>query len=111
MTEKTRIYAFSEDKYIEYMNKVYLEKQIINNLLFSEPHISGDLHTRALLCEQYASCHYLEVLLEEFEDSFDNTKQEFYLSEGQATVFTVLLSSLVNAKEELLKKAISLSYH
>ena len=111
MTEKTRIYAFSEDKYIEYMNKVHLEKQAVNNLLFNEPYISGNLNSRALLCEQYASCHYLELLLEDFEDCFDNTKQEFYLSEEQATIFTVLLSSLVGSKEELLKSAISLSYH
>ena len=111
MKEKTRIYSFSEDKYIEYMNKIYLEKQVVNNLLFHEPYASGNLYTRALLCEQYASCHYLGMLLEDFEDSFDAAVQEFYLSEEQATVFTVLLSSLVQAKEELLKSSVSLSYH
>ena len=111
MSEKLRVYAFSEDKYIEYMNKIYLEKQVVNNLLFSEPYISDNMSARALLCEQYASCHHLEVLLEEFEDSFDAEAQEFYISEDQATIFTVLLSSLVNTKEELLKKAVSLSYH
>ena len=111
MKEKTFIYAFSEDKYIEYMNKLYLEKIAINNLLFHEPYISGDTHAKALLCEQYVSCHHLEKILEELEDSFDTTRQEFYLTDTQAVKFTVLLSSLVQVKEELLKNAVSLSFH
>ena len=103
MKEKILIYAFSEDKYIEYMNKLYLEKLAINNLLFHEPPLSGDTHIKALLCEQYVSCYHLEKMLEELEDSFDITNQEFYLSDTQAIKFTFLLSSLVQVKEELLK--------
>ena len=111
MKEKANIYSLSENKYIEYMNKIYSEKQIVDDLLFNEPYISNNLYTKALLCEQFASCHYLEILLEEFEDTFDSETQEFYLSEEQTTVFTVLLTSLIHAKEELLKNAVSLSYH
>jgi len=111
MSNETFIYSFPEDKYIEYMNKVHLEKQVINNLLFHEPYISDNMHVRALLCEQYASCYYLEEILEDLEDSFSTKSQEFYLTDKQALKFTVLLSSLVRIKEELLKNTVSLSYH
>lgn len=109
-TEKI-IYSFSEDEYINYMNKLHLDKQAVNLLLFDEPYLSGDVGIRALLCEQYTACYHFEKLLEELEDTFVIKDGVFYLDDKQATRFTFLLYTLVLTKEELLKNTVSLSYH
>ena len=111
MNDKAIIYSLSEKEYINYLNKIYLDKLAINELLFNDPYMSGNADIQALLCEQFAACHFLETLLREAEDSFDDKDQMFYLVEEQATKFVVLLSSLVHVKEELLKSSVSLSFH
>jgi|7_EtaG_2_1085326.scaffolds.fasta_scaffold14785_1 hypothetical protein len=113
MNEKTdaTVYSLSEKEYINYTNKIYLDKQAINELLFDEPSLSGDDKIQALLCEQYASCHNMSELLEETKDTFNSTDQLFYLNETQALRFIFLLSSLAQVKEELLKISVSLSFH
>jgi len=107
----TTIYSISEDEYIDYMNKIYLDKQAINGLLFDDIFLSKDANIQALLCEQFAACHQLETLFEETEDSYDTIKQEFYLTEEQKAIFVVLLFSLAHVKEELLEYSVSLSFH
>ena len=111
MSEKKVIYSFSEDEYINYMNKLYLDRQAVELLLFSEPYLADNMRVRALLCEQYTACYYFERLLEELEDSFVAEDGIFYLDKKQATRFTLLLFTLGQAKEELLNNTVSLSYH
>jgi hypothetical protein len=111
MNDEMAMYSLSEKEYINYLNKIYLDKLAVNELLFNDPLLSGNVHIQALLCEQFAACHFLETLLREAEDSFDDKDQIFYLAEEQATRFVVLLSSLVHVKEELLKSSVSLSFH
>jgi hypothetical protein len=111
MSDKEVMYSFTEDEYINYMNKLYLDKQAVDMLLFGEPRSTGDNSILALLCEQYAACYYFERLLEELEDTFVAEDATFYLNEKQATRFMLLLSTLAAAKEELLNNAVSLSYH
>ncbi len=111
MSKETTVYSLSEDEYINYMNKIYLDKQAINELLFDEPSLSGNDDIQALLCEQFASCHNLEMMLDEVEALTDVTEQVFYLNEVQAIKLVFLMSSLAQVKEELLKNSVSLSFH
>jgi len=111
VSDKAVIYSLSEEEYINYLNKIYLDKLAVNELLFNDSLLSGNADIQALLCEQFAACHFLETLLREAEDSFDDKAQTFYLAEEQATRFVVLLSSLAHVKEELLKSSVSLSFH
>ena len=111
MSGKKVIYSFSEYEYINYMNKLHLDKQAADILLFDGPDFTGDTCVRALLCEQYTACYYFERLLEELEDSFVTKDGIFYLNEEQTTRFTLLLFTLAQVKEELLNNAVSLSYH
>jgi hypothetical protein len=111
VSDKKVIYSFSEDEYINYMNKLYLDKQAADILLFGEPCLPGDDSVKALLCEQYTACFYFEKLLEELEDTFVAKDGMFYLDNKQATRFTLLLFTLAQVKEELLKNTVSLSYH
>jgi hypothetical protein len=111
MSNKKLMYSFSEDEYINYMNKLYQDKQAVNIFLFDEPHLSDKMTVRALLCEHYVACYYFENLLEELEDTFVIQDGMFYLDEKQATRFSLLLYTLVQTKEELLKNTVSLSYH
>ena len=111
MSAKEIIYSFSEDEYINYINKLYLDQQIVDNLLFKEPRLSGNRAIKTLLCEHYATCHYFDLLLEELEDSFIVKDGIFYLDDNQAIRFLFLLSALAQTKEELLKNTVSLSLH
>ena len=111
MSNKKLVYSFSEDEYINYMNKLYQDKQAVNIFLFDEPYLSGNMTVRALLCEHYTACYYFENLLEELEDTFVTKDGVFYLDEKQATRFSLLLYTLTQTKEELLKNTVSLSYH
>ena len=111
MSDKKVIYSISEDEYINYMNKLYQDKQAVNKLLFEEPYLSGNMTVRALLCEHYTACYYFENLLEEIEDVFVTKDGAFYLDNKLATRFTILLYTLTQTKEELLNNTVSLSYH
>ena len=109
--KKEVIFSFSEDEYINYMNKLYSDQQVVNDLLFKEPRFSGNMSVKSLLCEHYAACYYFELLLEEIEDNFVVKDGLFYLNEKQATRFALLLGTLVQTKEELLNNTVSLSLH
>ena len=113
MTKKTiqLFHALSEDKYINHMNEISIQKHIINNLLFDDPTMKSNESTLGFLCEQRSSIFHLEMILEELEDSFVAEKQEFYLSDEQALKFTILLSSLDAMKAQLLINGVSISLH
>ena len=104
-------YSISEDEYIKYMNKLYLDQQAVNNLLFDEPWLSDNITIKALLCEHYSTCYYFDQLLEGLEDAFAAKDGMFYLDDKQALRITFLLLTLAQTKEELLKNTVSLSFH
>jgi len=111
MSNEEVAYTISENEYIDYMNKLYLDQQVVNNLLFDEPYLSGNMTIKALLCEHYTTCYYFDQALEELEDTFIAEDGMFYLDDKQAIRITFLLFTLAQTKEELLKNTVSLSFH
>jgi hypothetical protein len=110
-SEAIKYFLLPEEKYIQYNNRVYEEQLVIKNLLFDEPMLDGREPETYLFCECYSTLKQMRDMLDNIEETYNSENCEFYISEAQMFKISILLSSLLLAKEELLKNNVSISIH